>query len=74
MADIQTMFKELQEALKGSLYEEDQEKFSRLANNVLGLDASESEKSDFRGQVKEQYMRIKAFNEKDDPKVGQVDP
>ncbi len=74
MADIQTMFKELKNALRQSLYENDSDKFGRLAKKVLMPDASESEKNAFRDQLKNQYKRIKTFNEKDDPKEGQKDP
>lgn len=75
MADIQTMFEELEKALKASMYKEnDHEKFDNLAKNVLGPDVSDPEKKAFSGQLQKQYMRIKAFNEKDDPKEGQKDP
>ena len=47
MADIQTMFKELENALGKSLYDKDQDKFNRLAEKVLMPDATESEKKIF---------------------------
>ncbi len=75
MADIQTMFKELEHALLKSLYDKnDPAKFNRLAENVLSDDATDSEKLEFRDVLKNQYTRIKTFNEKDDPKKGQIDP
>ena len=75
MADMQTMFKELEKALKESLYDEkDPDKFNRLAEAVLLPDATESGKLGFRDELKKQYLRIKAFNEKDDPGKGKVDP
>ncbi len=74
MADIQTMFQKLQEALWKSLPENDQDKFDRLAINVLGPDASEPEKLQFRGELDTQHKKIETLNNKDDPKVGQTDP
>ncbi len=74
MADIQTMFKELEYALFSSLYDEnDPDKFNRLAANVLLDDATDAEWLEFRDVVKSQYTRIKTFNEKDDPKKGEID-
>ncbi len=75
MADMQTMFKELEHALLNSLYDEnDPGKFNRLAENVLSADATEDEKLEFRNVLKNQYTRIKTFNEKDDPQKGRIDP
>ena len=75
MADVQTMFKELEHALKESLYDEKApDKFNRLAEAILSPDATENQKLGFRDQVKEQYLRIKNFNEKDDPEKGKVEP
>jgi len=71
MADMQTMFKELEQALKRSLPDEDPEKFTRLAKNVLKHDASNKERlSAFRKQLENNYTKIKALNHKDDHKDG----
>ncbi|MEE8124186.1 MAG: di-heme-cytochrome C peroxidase, partial [Nitrospirales bacterium] len=70
MADIQTMFKELENALMASKYEEkDHDKFDRLAKKVLGPDASATEISAFAGKVEAQHKKIKLLNDKNDPKV-----
>jgi hypothetical protein len=75
MADIQTMFTELEHALQDSVYnEKNPGKFNRLAEAVLMPDATESDKLGFRDQLTKQYMRIKNFNAKDNPKNGMIDP
>lgn len=69
MANIQAMFKDLESALENSLPQKDIAKFSRLADKVLGPNNSMIEKMAFSERLKHQYLRVKHFNQKDDPKT-----
>ncbi|MCA9463948.1 MAG: hypothetical protein KC643_00635 [Nitrospira sp.] len=76
MADMQGMFFDLEKALKASLpgeKEENNEKFKRLATNVLknSEDNNVDKLKDFQARLEKDYKKIKDLNHKDDPENGQ---
>ncbi|GAA6139857.1 di-heme-cytochrome C peroxidase [Arenicella sp. 4NH20-0111] len=60
MGDFQTMMKELEEALLATLNNE--EKFTRFAQNILGQDHSSEESQELRAELKSQSERQVSFN------------
>jgi hypothetical protein len=64
MADMETMLKELEAALKASLA--DQNKFDRLVSGVTGH-SDEQAKDNFRRRLEEVYQDIKSYNSMNKP-------